>query len=288
MTDDILNKITVLKDTLPKKQQKLCTFLLINAEQVGVMTVAELAKQAEVGTTTVMRLVQILDFPSFSAFKREILNATLMNNTTSYRGLKQGFTSHVETESGDIFRQTVADGLTSLNNLCTPANIEAFESAIVQILEANQIFALGMRSSKSMALFFESAVNCFYPKVQQLSFDTDYIYDHIALRMTPEDVLVVISVWPCTRTTIDVAEVCHTQGIPIVLITNTRLNPIGKMADVIIDTNSVKHSNGGVPIMAVLEAMISELGRRTDPISTQNIEKIETVLGNNNIVLSEY
>ena len=36
----------------------------MNYEQVGVMTVAELAEAAGVGTTTVMRLVQTLDYPS--------------------------------------------------------------------------------------------------------------------------------------------------------------------------------------------------------------------------------
>ena len=56
MAENILDEILKIKDLLPKKQQKLCNYLALNYKQVGVMTVAELAQAAGVGTTTVMRL----------------------------------------------------------------------------------------------------------------------------------------------------------------------------------------------------------------------------------------
>ena len=61
MEKTLLDEIMTLKDVLPKKQRILCQYLALNYERVGVMTVAELARAAGVGTTTVMRLVQTLD-----------------------------------------------------------------------------------------------------------------------------------------------------------------------------------------------------------------------------------
>ena len=52
MQENIIDEIAKIKDVLPKKQQKLCHYLVMNYEQVGVMTVAELAEAAGVGTTT--------------------------------------------------------------------------------------------------------------------------------------------------------------------------------------------------------------------------------------------
>ena len=75
-----------LKDVLPKKQRILCQYSALNYERVGVMTVAELARAAGVGTTTVMRLVQTLGYDSFSAFKRTLADVVLLKNTSSYRG----------------------------------------------------------------------------------------------------------------------------------------------------------------------------------------------------------
>lgn len=288
MAHTILEELLQIKDGLPKKQQKLCQYLLANYEQVGVMTVAELAAAADVGTTTVMRLVQLLGCDSFGMFKKEFLNAALMNTTTSYRSLKETFTSLPETESRDTLRSVVADGIRVLENLETPANVEQFERSIQMLTSARNIFTLGKRSSRPMALYFESAVNCFYPRVHQLSENSDYFYDRIVLNATAEDVVLVISIWPCTKRTIQMAEFCHKQGIPVILVTNTSVNPIMKFAKAVIDTNSVNHSSGDTGIMAVLEAMIAELGRRVAPVSTENIERVEQLLGEHKIVLREY
>ena len=85
MEKTLLDEIMTLKDVLPKKQRILCQYLALNYERVGVMTVAELARAAGVGTTTVMRLVQTLGYDSFSAFKRTLADVVLLKNTSSYR-----------------------------------------------------------------------------------------------------------------------------------------------------------------------------------------------------------
>jgi len=288
LQENIIDEIAKIKDVLPKKQQKLCHYLVMNYEQVGVMTVAELAQAAEVGTTTVMRLVQTLGCSSFSVFKKELLNSALMHTTTSYRGLKQSFKDPALKDAGDSFNAVMTDGVCMLENLGTPANREQFERIVQMLLEARRICPLGLRSSKPLALYFEYAVDSFYPHVVQMARDPDYLYDRAALCLEPTDVLLVISVWPCTKRTIDVAQMCHEQGIPIALITNTSLNPIVKFADAVIDTNSVNHISGDTVILAVIEALVSELGRRTAPQSTENIERIERILTERNIVLKEY
>ena len=91
MSNTILENILNVKDVLPKKQRILFNYLAINYERIGVMTVAELAKDAGVGTTTVLRLIQNLGFDSFPAFKRALVNANLLKNTSSYHSLKSGF-----------------------------------------------------------------------------------------------------------------------------------------------------------------------------------------------------
>lgn len=288
LQENILDEITKIKDVLPKKQQKLCHYLVMNYEQVGVMTVAELAQAAEVGTTTVMRLVQTLGCPSFSAFKKDLLNSALMRTTTSYRGLKQNFKDPALKDAGDSLNAVVSDGVCMLENLGTPANREQFDHIVQMLLNAKRICPLGLRSSKPLALYFEYAVNSFHPHVVPIAHDPDYLYDRAALYLEPTDVLLVISVWPCTKQTIDVARLCHEQGVPIALITNTSLNPIAKFADAVIDTNSVNHISGDTVILAAVEALVSELGRRTVPQSTENIERIEHILTERNIVLKEY
>lgn len=287
MNSSLIDEIIRIKDIVPKKQKALCSYLAINYEQVSMMTVAELSKAAGVGTTTVMRFIKICGYSSFTDFKHALINATLIQNAAPYQGLKQSFISDAKTESSDTFRSVVTDGILVLESLFTPSNITAFESAVKLMMQAGSIYTLGLRSSRALSLYFDFLVDRFLPCVRQLSDEGEFIFDKVSSHIRPADVLLVFSVYPCTKKTIDVSKLCHKLCIPIILITNTRLNPLAKIADVMIETNSVNHASGDTALFAIVEALAAELGRRTSPSSTKLIERIERIITDNNLILWE-
>lgn len=281
---DVIEEILVIRDVLPKKQKLLCNYILLNHAKVGVMTVAELANNAGVGTTTVMRLLQVLKYDSFGSFKKDVLNNSIMQEGSSYRNKKQTFSKTSKGMRQSTLSNVTEDIARSMENFLTSNNFEQFEKAIEAFLTAEHIYVLGMRSSRVAALYFEFALNGFYPKVRQLSNEQEYLYDRL-LQIGEKDVLLAISQWPCTRKTIDVANVCHQKHVPIVLITNTTINPIARFADVVLDTNSVGNASEITPIIAMIEALVVEIGRRTAPQSTQNLESLEKLLKENDLII---
>lgn len=282
---DIWNDIAKIKDSLPKKQRILCGYILQNYAQIGDMTVAGLAKSAGVGTTTVMRLVQLLNYDSFAGFKRALTNHSRMQSSAPYQDLKQSFEGEGGNASGEMFQSVMGEACRVLDNLGTPDNLEQFEKAIQLILRSENVYTLGMRSSKAMALYFDYTVERFYPSARQLSHDSDFIWDKVAGHVTPADVLLIFSTYPCTKSTIQIGEFSHEKGIPLILITNTHLNPLIRIADVTINTDSANHLSGNVALFAVIEAFAAELGRRTAPESTEKLEYVERVLIENELML---
>jgi DNA-binding MurR/RpiR family transcriptional regulator len=71
---NVFDHIISVKDTLPNKQRQLCDYILENHQDIGLFTVKKLAKKANVGTTTVLRLVKILGYESFFDLKKEFHN----------------------------------------------------------------------------------------------------------------------------------------------------------------------------------------------------------------------
>ena len=65
---------------------------------------------------------------------------------------------------------------------------------------------------------------------------------------------------------------------PIILVTNTSLNPIARYADIVIDTNSVNSGCGILPLMFIAEALTAELARRLGPDSMKILEELESEL----------
>ncbi len=288
MTENLIDRIIQLKSSLPKKQQILCNYIVLNKEQIAIMTVAELAQKAGTGTTTVLRLVQALGYDSFITFRRDLANASLMQNSSPYRHLKNSISSGNTDGGSNIFTSVVADGIHILETLASPANLAQFDKAMDLLLHARGIFSLGMRSSRALSEYFANSASCVYPHVYSLHNAADYLYDRVELYMESCDVLVAFSVWPCTKTTIQICELCHKKEIPVILVTNTSLNPAIAFSDVVIDTNSVNHASGDIALMAVIEAMVAELGHRTVPDSTHNIERVEKMLNENEVIMWEY
>lgn len=79
----------------------------------------------------------------------------------------------------------------------------------------------------------------------------------------------------------------HQNGVPVILITNTLLNPIARYAEVVIDTNSVNSGCGNMAIMFAAEAVIAEMGRKTEPSSTEALETLERQLDPLDIFIRE-
>ena len=251
MENNILDTITQIKDVLPKKQRTLCNFIVLNYVEAGMMTVAELAERSGVGATTVMRLVKTLHYDSYSDFRRALLNVSLKNNASSYIGIKNSFQKASSNSDSDILHALWYDTTHTVENFITPKNIEQLDKAITLMMEASRINLLGLRSSRTVSLYLESAIDRFYPHVRQLSNESEFLYDKIFRLSAEEDIIIIFSAWPCTKRTIDVSAICRDRHVPIILVTNTSLNPIARYADIVIDTNSVNSGCGILPLMFI-------------------------------------
>ena len=287
MEKNLLRKIIEIKDVLPKKQHTLCNYIALNYGKVGMMTISELAKESSVGTTTILRLTNTLGYKSYTEFRRSLAKIAILSSTSSYKREKDSFTIESKAESNGVLKDFVRDSVSTIENIYTKPNVEEFEKTIKLLLKAKNIYVLGYRSSKALAYYFEYIINRFYPKVRQLSDTGEFVFDFVSLNLKATDVLVVFSVWPCTKKTIEVAKLCNKLGVKIVLLTNTGLNPMVNIASAKLDANSVNRPSGNVALMALIEALSAELGRRTAPASTKNLERVEKVLNENGIIILE-
>lgn len=127
-----------------------------------------------------------------------------------------------------------------------------------------------------MAMYMEALLTEFEPRVHQLSMDIDNILDRLIL-LNHEDVIVVIAFSPYSNRMIDVAEIAHKNGIPVILITDELSNPISQYAKIImkVDT-SIKHFTV-ISLVTLIEAIVV-YGSRLAPQSGDNVETLADLL----------
>lgn len=274
-TESFINNIILKKDSLPKQQRIFCNFLLENYYSIGLDSVSVMAQKASVGTTTVLRTVAALGYENFNDFKRDIHASVLELKTPYWYQFEDGSqndssqTESIENvwlEINQLHKLTLNEQL--INNI---------EQAVEIILNANTTHVLGLRTSKAAAMLFENLVNGFYPNINQLSYDSHFVFDRI-FNFKKGDVLLVIALSPFTKMTLDAAKYCHEQGHPIILITDHNSCSIIPFANIVLRTLSNKNQYSIVPVISLIETLTIALGKALATESRSTLDKIGKVL----------
>lgn len=278
---NMIDNIMTIKGNLPKKQKKICDYIVEHSSSIGLLTVKDLAKAAGTGTTTVIRLMQMLGYENFSEFKRNIHEASEQSSLSTWWHMKKSFLNE-DNHSPDTLTQVWNEVLMLLDKTFHSSLAEQFKKTIDLMLKASSINILGLRSSKAPAIYFGYLLEAFYPKIQQLSMDSEFVYDRI-LKFEKNELLFLIVHSPYTQRSIEAAQYCHEKGIPIVLVTDLLSCPIAPIASAVLKIQGSEKQYSIVPTIALLEAIVIEFGRQTSMTSIRHLDELGKLLQEKNI-----
>lgn len=272
---DILHSLIRIKEKLPKKQKQLCNYIIEHINTVGMMTITELAENAKVGTSTVLRVMKELGFDHYTDFKKAFHKVTLQSKPTWWH-LQKSLSNHEITGN-----QTLTDVWNEVTNLLNKTLTEQlahnFQKAVEMMINASQINILGMRSSKALAIYFGNLLEEFYPKVKQLSLEQDFIYDRV-IRFKENEILFLISNSPYSSQSVEIAKFCHSRKVPIILLTDHLSSPIASYSTVVLKTEASQKQYSVVPTITLLEALVIEIGRRNSQSAISNLSELGKIL----------
>lgn len=163
--------------------------------------------------------------------------------------------------------------------------MENFGNAIDLIVKSSYINVLGTRPYKATALYFELLLGEFYPKIRQLGHDTEVIYDRI-LQFEKDEILVVFEFEPYTNRIIDAVKLAYELGNSIILITDHISCPIISYASVSLKLEVSEEQFSVIPIIALLDALVIEIGKRSSEESIKKLKRLENTLKEKNVLFS--
>lgn len=278
--ENIVDIIISKKDFLPKKQRQLCEFLIKNQKAIGILTIADLAEKANVGTTTVVRVMKAIGYDSFNDFKKDFHQFTLDENQSTWWHLQKSF--HSENPLTNSVNDTWTEINHVMNETLNKSLIENIEKTVHLILEKASVNILGLRTSKVLAIYLEKMLSEFFPRTRQLSNDSDFIFDNVSL-LKEKDLMIIITISPFSVVSLEAAQYCYEHHIPIVLITDNYSCPIISYADVVLYIKGSEKQYSIAPAIALIEALVIEVGKRTSDYSVDRLERLGKLLKEKNI-----
>jgi DNA-binding MurR/RpiR family transcriptional regulator len=243
-------------DTMSGQLQAGARYMIERPHDVALLSMREQARQAGVQPATMTRLAKHLGMDGYEEV-RELYAAAVRDGDLGFAG-KAGVQVVSQKLKGD--KALAADMLKSIGSqidrLASPEGLDRLVSAARALALARRIYCLGLRSSHSVAWHLHYVLTL----VGERSIHLDGIAatgtDALA-RATSRDVLLVASVLPYTRLTVELAEYAVERGMAVVAITDSEVAPLAQIAQhvIIVPTDSPSFFHAMSPAFAVAEVL---------------------------------
>ena len=252
----LADRIIKAFDTMSGQLQAGARYVLERPRDVALLSMREQARQAGVQPATMTRLAKHLGMDGYDGV-RELYAAAVRDGEIGFAG-KAGAQVASQKLKGD--KALAAEMLRSIGKqierLAAPDRLDRLVVAARTLASARRIYCLGLRSSHSIAWHLHYVLSLVGERSTHIEGIAATGADALA-RATSRDVLLVASVLPYTRLTVELAEYAVEQGMAVVAITDSEVAPLAQIAQhaVIVATDSPSFFHAMSPAFAVAEIL---------------------------------
>ncbi len=264
------------KNGLSKKQRAICTYIQENVSGIDLLTTHQLAEAVGVGDATIFRFLKTSGYDSYAEFRSDLHHYAAKAMQSSYWKTL----SSLEPEQGaerDSYTQVFSNAVEVIGKTATPLLFQNMDEAVGMILSAPRVGFYGLRSSLPAALYFYYMLLPFLSTAQQLSYDEHFIYEKVR-QMPKGSVIVIITSWPNTQMTVEVARFCKKIGHRVILLTMGDSSPIAAYADLVLALPESSGQYTIAPYILVADALAKEIGMRLRPESVKQLREMDVIL----------
>ena len=256
-----ISPLHILADRLQEltpEMKKAAHFIIKNPQEVGISTVREIAKSADVNPNTFIRMARQLGFDGYEAFRqpfREAIRQGSFSFSDRARWLqdrrKQG-------HMGPLYADMISATLRNIEETFAAISDKDLREAAEAIWNARTIFTLGVGVNYANAQNFTYLASTGMVQFHTIPKAGTAASDDLAWADS-KDLLIALTHTPCRQEVIDTIKLARTQGMKIIGISDSPVNPPILEADygfvTAIDTPQFFPSS--VAIIALLETLLS-------------------------------
>lgn len=264
--EELEARITADYPSMSRRLQQTARFLLDHPQEVAFATVARLAQDAEVTPSTLIRFANSCGFKGFSEMQqlfRSRLVDELPNYTERIRAVRSATGETPDsTQLLWEFAEANRDVLEQLPGRIDPKGLE---QALDILDKAASLHVLGARRSFVVASYMTYALH-HIEKPAFLVNGLGGMYGEQVRAIGPQDALIAVSFSPYAEESLHAAEQARNCGVPTVVITDSSLSPLARLADVVLVVHEaeVKSFRGLAASLCLSQTLAIALGMRKD------------------------
>jgi len=258
-------------ESLSPELQRAARWVRDNPREVGLRSMRECARRAEVAPATMTRLAQALGLDGFEAL-REPVRAQLAAGD-DFAARAQAL-QRVHAESDDWLARLVGEQRANLAAIVTAELRADLEAAARAMLAAPRVWFLGLRVCHGVAMDVCYRHQLLAGNSMLVSGAAATLADQLD-QIERRDILVAISMAPYTRETVLAVQETAARGVRVLALTDSALSPIARPAwkKLVFRTRSSSFFHSLVGAMALCEALTSATAAIGGPAIIRRLEE---------------
>ena len=275
MENDLLSVLARGGSKFSKGQRIIAKYILNNYDKAAFMTAGKLGRIVGVSESTVVRFAAELDYDGYPSM-RKALQEMIRNRLTSVQRIEVAKSMIDDT---DLLKSVIGSDMQNLQATLDILEQDSFNKLIDVIVEAKNIYIVGMRTSTSLATFLGLYLNLLRDSVNVVH-DTaaSEIYEQI-IRIGEGDLFIGISFPRYSSHTVDAMQFAKKMGAKTAAITDSSASPLNGIADVCLHAKSdmVSFLDSLVAPMSLINAIIVAVGIRNKERVSETFERLEKI-----------
>ncbi|MBZ9842350.1 MurR/RpiR family transcriptional regulator [Mesorhizobium sp. CA5] len=228
----------------PKRLRQVAIFLWQHPSEVALGTIAQVADQAGVQPSTLVRFAQIFGYSGFSDF--QLLFKDRMKG--SWPDTQGGQDKAAEPNANLHFLNGMVGACqASLGRIGNDLDIAAFETMVDHLAAAELIYVIGSKRAFPVTTYLSLTLS--QQGVRNVLVDNvgSTALDQVGC-ITPRDAVLAVSFSPYNSITPDLVAVAHERKARILTITDSTFSPLAKLSDTWLEV--VEQDFGGFRSLA--------------------------------------
>ncbi len=272
---DILTYIQENMSSFSKGQKLIANYILQSYDKAAFMTASKLGKTVNVSESTVVRFAAELGFDGYPSMQKT-LQEMIRNKLTAIQRVE---VSKERIGNQDVMTMVMQSDIEKIRMTLDETDQVSFNQAVGAIANAKRIYILGVRSASVLANFISFYFRFMFDNV--VSVDTSSIsevFEQI-VHISADDVFIGLSFPRYSKRTIKAMQYAKDQGAKVVAITDSKVSPLTKIADVSLLAKSDMASfvDSLVAPLSLVNALIVAISREKAVHLESSLNRLESI-----------
>lgn len=273
--NDLLHRINHNYSSMSKGQKLLATYISDNYDKAVFLTAAKMGDIVGVSESTVVRFAMSLGYKGYPEFQKA-LEELVRNKLNSVQRMEVTYGRISQSKILETVLQSDAD---KLKSTLEKIDHNAFELAVDTILEAKNIYIVGIRSCAPLASFLSFYLTLMFDNVRLLHTNSSSEIFEQMVRIDEDDVIIGISFPRYSMRTLKALEFANNRSAKVITITDSIHSPMNlySSCNLIADSDMASIVDSLVAPLSVINALIVALCMKKQKEVAKTLTTLEEI-----------